>query len=440
MNNDFEDLKLRLQNADPSKTQTSSISENVLKVGDSKPKRVFSYRPARFAGFVAAGAFALALSLALPAALTPAPLIQLSSNSGQPMAASAEAGDAKVGMIWPGWIQYNYIAEGLSEETGRGKVYQLQISGDPVERLETLAKFFGVTGEVKEDEWSTKEYPSYSISGKNLMLSIYWSGTGSWSYSKWADFKCEAVEPSTEGETTASDCTWPEPDINNIPSKEAMRATAIELFTAMGFKGDFANLRVDRSEWGGSVSIPEQVAGQDIAVEWSVGWDQFGELAWASGHSFEVVERGEFGTISAKDAVARIADGRWGGSAPFSLYNSMPMVRTAEASPDMATSSEVEPAPEEKPAEEPTPTATEEPAPVPTEPEIVDLIVNKSEEAMLTIWDTSGSVWVVPGYLLYNTEGWFSAIISLVEGVIALPDPVDYGIEPMPVEDVPSEK
>ena len=434
MSNEFEDLKARLQKADIAASSATQLPESVLEVGKTKPRKVFEFKQVRLTGLALAGAFAITLSLTLPAALRPAPLIQLSATSGQSSAMSAEASDAKVGMIWPGWIQYNYIAEGLSEETGRGKVYQLKISGDPVEKLKTLAKYFGVSGEVKEDEWSTEQYPSYSITGKNLMLSIYWSGTGSWSYSKWADIQCQAVEPTTKGETTASVCTWPEPNINNIPSKETMRETAIELFTAMGFKGSFDNLRVDRSEWGGNVSIAEQVAGQDIAIEWSVGWDQFGDLAWASGHSFEVVERGEFGTISAKDAVARIADGRWGGSAPFTLYNSMPMVRTAEASPDTAVSSDVEPAPTEKPAVDPT----EEPAPMPTEPEIVDLVVNKSEEAMLTIWDASGNVWVVPGYLLYNTEGWFSAIISLVEGVIALPDPVDYGIDPMPAVEEPS--
>jgi hypothetical protein len=110
----------------------------------------------------------------------------------------------------------------------------------------------------------------------------------------------------------------------------------------------------------------------------------------------------------------------------------MPMVRSAEAAPDTATSSEADPAVTEKPAVEPEPN--------PTEPKIVDLIVNKSEEAMLTIWDASGSVWVVPGYLLYNNEGWFSAIISLEEGVIALPDPTDYMIEPMPAVEEPSNR
>jgi len=30
-------------------------------------------------------------------------------------------------------------------------------------------------------------------------------------------------------------------------------------------------------------------------------------------------------------------------------------------------------------------------------------------------------------------EGWWSSVVSLVEGVIALPEPIDYRIEPMPL-------
>src|SRR5690606_37344216 len=44
-------------------------------------------------------------------------------------------------------------------------------------------------------------------------------------------------------------------------------------------------------------------------------WSPLGEIAWASGHAVDVVERGEYDTISARDAVQRLADGRWFGAA-----------------------------------------------------------------------------------------------------------------------------
>jgi hypothetical protein len=34
-------------------------------------------------------------------------------------------------------------------------------------------------------------------------------------------------------------------------------------------------------------------------------------------------------------------------------------------------------------------------------------------------------MWLVPGYLLFNDQGWFDSIVSLEEGVIQLPEPVD---------------
>ena len=78
--------------------------------------------------------------------------------------------------------------------------------------------------------------------------------------------------------------------------------------------------------------------------------------------------------------------------------------------------------------DEPNPSRPETSEPVQTEPTIVDLKVNKYETSMLGVWDASGGFWLVPGYVLYNDQGWFSTIISLVEGVIALPAAVEMGV------------
>jgi hypothetical protein len=63
-------------------------------------------------------------------------------------------------------------------------------------------------------------------------------------------------------------------------------------------------------------------------------------------------------------------------------------------------------------------------------PQVVDLVVNRSEVVTLTVYDANGNLWFVPGYLLFNNQGWFDSIISLEEGVIALPEPMDFGIMP----------
>jgi hypothetical protein len=142
-----------------------------------------------------------------------------------------------------------------------------------------------------------------------------------------------------------------------------------------------------------------------------------GKLSYASGSSFRLIERGDFDTISAFDSVARIADGRWFGGAPNSYYQ-IAMESTEAAV--LPTNRDSMIGDEGFDSEEQ----------VDIEPEVIDLIVNRSEVVTLTVYDANGNLWFVPGYLLFNDQGWFDSIISLEEGVIALPEPVDFEIMP----------
>jgi hypothetical protein len=80
---------------------------------------------------------------------------------------SAPASDAKVGMIWPGYVQYNYIADGLSDDTGKGHIYQAELVGTAEELLASLMKEFKIEGEIKKDDWSTDAAPSYTVQTKS---------------------------------------------------------------------------------------------------------------------------------------------------------------------------------------------------------------------------------------------------------------------------------
>jgi hypothetical protein len=65
--------------------------------------------------------------------------------------------------------------------------------------------------------------------------------------------------------------------------------------------------------------------------------------------------------------------------------------------------------------------------PVPAEsqePEIVRLTITSSVATMLSVWDAQGNYWLVPGYVLFNHQGWFDAVISLPDGLIELPEPM----------------
>jgi sugar (pentulose or hexulose) kinase len=44
--------------------------------------------------------------------------------------------------------------------------------------------------------------------------------------------------------------------------------------------------------------------------------------------------------------------------------------------------------------------------------------------------DVDGNAWLVPGYAMQQPEGWWSATVSLIEGVIELPAPFEGDITP----------
>jgi hypothetical protein len=79
---------------------------------------------------------------------------------------------------------------------------------------------------------------------------------------------------------------------------------------------------------------------------------------------------------------------------------------------------------------------SDEPMPEPQpEPETLILTILEAESALLSVWDANGEVWLVPGWILINDQGWFGAVISVVDGVIQLPEETDYGIMPLPADD-----
>jgi hypothetical protein len=409
-----ENLRNRLKAADPA-AQAPLLSESVVVEATLKGKSApIGFRAARLS-LAGAAAAVLAIGLTLPSALAPQPLFTLAGagpTGNQPGALSATSETADAKMIWPGWIQYNYIADGLSEQAGRGVVYEIRKVGDPLEILKRVADYFGIEGTPKEDDWSTKEFPSYSISGDNFYLSVYWSGAGYWNFGRWTNQVLCAEPIEGEGAST-KECIPPQSQPDLIPTKPELIEQTITTFAALGIEVSEEQLTVQRDEWGAYVTVSNSHKGQPIPIDFYIAWDFQGKISSISAASFEIVERGEFGTVSPVDAVARIKDGRWYGGVSSKYYEQYYRPIGIARSTDAAVAL---PAPEEGEAEQPV---------EPVEPEIVDLRINKSEAVLVSVFDSSGNMWLVPGYLLFNDQGWFDSIVSLEEGVIQLPEPVD---------------
>lgn len=361
-------------------------------------------------------ALGIAIVLAMVGSLTliagllaPRPLIALGSQTQSKESLAARgfttSSDSKMAMM-PYIFEYVAGPE-LSDVGGQGKVYELKLEGSPEQVLQRAGKAFGLTGEVKKSAYWSAENPSYFIGsedGTSPSVSIWWNGTGSWFYSDnppMSEQPCLRTDKAEDGSEYCAEYPVLLPTPELIPSSEVL-AEAQRIFAATGLKISADEIAVYRDEWSASASASQKVAGQETAITWSMGYDSKGNLSWASGNSVTAVERGEFQTISAKNAVARLSDWRWYGSPPNSAYP--PMDATNRSS------------------------TLDLPAVSPGEIETVVITINGSTSNLLQIWDKSGASWLVPGYGLKGSNGSMNFAVSLVEGVIELPEPV--AIEP----------
>jgi hypothetical protein len=338
---------------------------------------------------------------------------------------SSEAAPDKM-MVMP-YVTYEYLAgPDLSNEIGSGQVYKLVRSGTPEAVLQNLATVFGVQGSVRKYPDFNDDAQGYFFGesddpwGGDLSmpsLSIWWNGTGSWSYSSYAGDSMSSLPCKVEdGEGYCEEYVEPVPTPELLPTREEAIAKALEIFNLTGLQATEADLRVDYSEWGVSISSALKVDGQPTSIEWYLGWSSDGVLSYAGGHSVVAEAVGEFATISPVQAIERLDDWRWFGSPASSYYDRY----TGDYSATSYDRSDV--------AVEPGVGTDEDQL----EPELITLTIQSAEKALLSIWDASGDVWLVPGLLLVNDQGWWSSVISVIDGVIALPEPSTVDIMPMP--------
>ena len=432
MNEEFE-LRKRISDADRGREAPDLNQSIVARAALGKPRRQLGFRGFRLAmGSASVAVTAVALAITLPVLMTPAPLftVATSASGGERLSSSADNSTrmAESSAYWPGWISYEYTpGPAVTGQTGTGQVFQGNLTGDPLDILNQLGIIFGLTGEPVRDEWSDDDFPSYSITQGNASLSIYWSGTGSWSFSNWADYRYDCAEDIAEKTDEGSLSCEPQPTPELIPSIQELKDEAVALLQQVGLHFQPGSITIFRDDWGAYASLPYLTDGVDSGLQTYLNWGMDGQLNYFSSHNLELKNRGSFDTISAIDAVSRISGGRWYGNPPESFYQDL----GGESALDSRMASS-EPAPEGGAVRE----AKDEPMVVDDtggdyEPEVLQLRVERSVTAMLSVWDSAGNYWLVPGYVLFNDQGWFDAVISLQEGVVELPEPME--ILPMEV-------
>ena len=458
-----DELDARLRKADPAnKAKTEPLSAEILAAASKSKLRLgltqrFELLSAKARGFALGGLVSgTAAILAVAIVVNPiqTPLIQLAASYQGPSNGSgsmSEASDDKM-MSMP-FFSYDYVAgPNLSNEGGSGQIYKLVRTGTPESILQKVSRLFDVQGSVKKFPDFSEANPGYffgesddpwGIDNQNPIVSVWWSGTASWYYSNPSDSSISSSCSSMDAEGFCEEWIEPVSTPELLPSKSEAIAKALEVFNATGLAVTESDLRVDMSEWGVSVSAAMAVDNQPTSIEWYIGWGSDGEISYAQGHSVVAQAVGTYNTISPVQAMDRLDQWIWYGSPPSYLYEKYPAIYSdmsvrneplvdPEVSETEVIAEPIEPSPSETASAVPEPTETE---PAPVEPQVVTLTIVRAESALLGIWDAAGDVWLVPGWVMFNDEGWWSTVISLIEGIIALPDPGMFDVEPLPAED-----
>jgi len=449
-----DELDQRLAKADPAlkrtppKLQDGIIAQAIA--SDSKLNlrarfELLSQNFRRMSLGLAVSGSAAVVAVALVITATPQPLIQLSGMQGarnsESAAAQMDSGPEKM------WMPFNYFeflaGPNLSDEPGSGEVYRLVRQSTPEEVLNQVASVFGVEGSIKKYPDFAEGNPGYffgqsddpwGYDGENPVISLWWSGTASWNYSNpiaYPESRCEDTD--ADGNCTTWSEFQPTPEL--LPTEAEAMTKALEIFNATGLTVTAEDIRIDASEWGVNASASMTVGGSPTNVEWYLGWSSTGVISYAGGHSVAAESMGTFDTISALAAVERLADWRWSGS-PSGIYYQR-FQPTVGNEPALYLKGEESAVSEGSEAgSEGDSSVSDEPMPEPQpEPQTLTLTILEAEKALLSVWDANGEVWLVPGWILINDQGWFGAVISVIEGVIALPEETDFGIMPLPADD-----
>jgi len=295
-----DELDARLLKADPARnSKMQPLSAEVL-ASATKTKPKFELRQqldlltAKTKGFALGGLVsgaAAIVAVTLVINPTPEPLIQLAASqqgNGDRSVMSSQ-GSAEKSMIGI-FTTYEYVAGAeLSNQAGSGQVYKLARTGSPETVLANVAVAFGVQGDVKKYPDFSDQNPGYFFSlsedpwgmdNVNPMVSIWWSGTGSWNYSTPGDVSSSSsacAETDSEGVCEEWTEVLPTPEL--LPSREVAIAKALELFNATGLSATESDLKIDYSEWGVYISAALSVEGQPTSIEWYIGWSSKGEIS-----------------------------------------------------------------------------------------------------------------------------------------------------------------
>ena len=379
--------------------------------------------------------------------------------------------------------EYNYVAAtGLSDSAGNAAVYKLQPVRSASETLTLLAAQFGITGATKTgsaaENWNVI-YKGLNPDGsegwgKPQLIVSYDSGSKlpQWSYTGnpmlYTD--CAHSDDAAKGlDVPVLDPTSLDPNketcLAGISGRGPTTAEAVvlakKLFKAIGFdsstslgsvhNGDlYIDMPSDPNTARNGVSITGylMVGGSLTSMSQTISWDGSSkDISYGYGFDGQAVSQGNFGTVSASAAVERLGNWQWYGN-PYLDYANLKYSETMNqgiaidviqapttadtnagsvsissgssagsgSSGSSAGTTTVAPDPN---STAPTGVAPSELAPT---PQVVNVTVTRAQSTLMTLYAADGTIWFVPGFVFYDATGYVGNVLSIVPGVIKLPE------------------
>ncbi|MFC7877733.1 hypothetical protein [Isoptericola sp. NPDC057391] len=320
--------------------------------------------------------------------------------------ASARASDGASTM--PSWVtsgRATFHAQGLSTEGGTASAYAFDATDAATrEGAARLATALGVEGKPRwEHGWSVGPQDG---SGPHVWLSADGSATFSFSDPNHDPWRCEdAVARGDAGGDAGDDAegaepACDEPRTSTVGDREARRMLA-DAMRSLGVNPDGFEIEVgektdgDPSRW---VTAYQVVDGSRTGAQWGATVDEEG-IAWLDGFLATTVDLGEYPVISPTEAVERLGDPRFSGSAwPVAYADEEAM--WAESAEDGT-----------EPTAPPAPPAAGDPVDWPvSDVEITDARLGLAQQTQ-----DDGSVALVPAYELSDAAGNAWSVVAVAD-------------------------
>jgi len=422
------------------------------------------------------------------------------ANDGKLAATSEAAGDRMIAPgLYPQVRTVFELADGLSKPEGKFRAWRFPAKPEPVSqaRKDSLAKAFGLVG-------SWKAIPADQGGGETLApteggasLFIGSDAMQNWWYSPdWTKFPAQVgcAEPgvavseplpadrsetgeasgsgsagSTDGTVSTSEVLRPEPCAVPAPPEGVLtadqaKARTLTLLDELGYDTDNFSLEAAGDQWGSWTTAWLLLDGQRSQLAIYVSYGAEGIITGAGGFLAQPERADEYELVDLDVAVKRLNDqsGTW-----FGGYGA-PNVRSAAVdtgavtataasggadSPTAPVAVEEDPVPPTLPPDESD--EMTEPSTVPGElvdpvettviattvpVEEVTVTLTKVRVELTQVWDTDGTVWLLPSYVFSTKDQGEYSVLALADEFIefAQPDvvPMPAEIEPAPSSEV----